>query len=134
VLAIDTEMNATPSRDLERSIGRLEAGHDHIEDELKAIRQLLEKADERASDYRQTVRERLSSIDSKVDPLVNDIRAVKMTVDAHEAVLASYAKRVIEARGVGRFLRWVFHGAWMLGTSSALIAFADRIKAFMFGR
>lgn len=127
-------MNAAIGRGVDRDLGRLEAGLEHVEGQLSEIKSLIESSDRRSSDFRQTVREQLTDINSKVDPIATKLDALDMTVKAHEVVLASYAKRDDERRGaraerdrIRKIRRWIVGTAVALGTGAAT-AWLDALR------
>jgi len=115
------------NRSLERIIGSLEEGQENLKGDVAEIKTLLQQHAEKSDRYRSCVQSKLDDINAKVDPILNDVKAQGLTLQAHEAVLASYADKIGKAKFLGRSLKWVGRAAWLLGGGFVVLHY-ERLK------
>lgn len=121
-------MNAFTREDgIQRTLGRLEQSVENINQSLDALAGDVKTGAADAAHSRGEIANTLNEINDKVDPLRTELDSLKMTVRAHEVVLASYATRESELRGAARLGRWLIHAFWLFCTALAVV-FGDRLK------
>lgn len=112
---------------VQRTLGEFGASIRNLERGFDRFSVGFEKREEAASDYRSEIRKTLDAINNKVDPLVTNLDALRMQVQAHEVVIKNYETRRVELQGAQRLGQWLIHAAWVLTAGFALI-WGDRIK------
>lgn len=104
---------------VEKSIGRLEG-------QVGVMIQTMRDSERTYSVYRQGVRDSLTSINLKVDPLVADVADVKKDVGVLSTIVQGYEDRLREWRLAGRIGRWVARGAWVV-VAVAVLSLSDHL-------
>ena len=94
---------------------------------VETLTKAFDKSEVSSAMHRKESRDALERIDAKVDPIINDLKALKLTVAAHEVILRTYEDRRKERAVIERLARWLVHIAWMIAGTVALL-WGDYIK------